>query len=79
MHVGRTGLLVALAFWCGFALLVRQGAQADWWVLGVEFLVVVLLSAAALWQWRPGQTANLPRSVGDWLTDDRPRPSHRRP
>jgi hypothetical protein len=72
MHVGRSGLLVSLGFWCGFALLVRQDARADWWVLGVEFLVVVLLSAAALWQWRPGQAANLPPRMRDWLTDDRP-------
>jgi hypothetical protein len=70
MRVKRTGLLVALAFWCGFALLVWRGPQTDVWVRSIEWTIIAVLSVAALWSWRPGQVANLPRTLRRWLTDD---------
>jgi hypothetical protein len=70
MSVGRTGLLVAAAFWCGFLVLLANAPESDRWVLGVEFLIVVLLSLTASWHWRGGQVADVPKRVIDWLTDE---------
>lgn len=78
MRVGRTGLLVAAAFWCGFLVLLARAPESDRWVLGVEFLIVVLLSVTAAWHWRGGQAANIPKRVHDWLTDESGRASGRR-
>jgi hypothetical protein len=70
MRVKRAGLLVALLFWCGFALLLWGGPQTDVWVRTTEWALVVVLSVAVLWSWRPGRVATLPPTLRRWLTDE---------
>ena len=46
MRNGRAGWFVALAFWCGFALLVAAGRDAAVWVRAVVWTGVALLFVA---------------------------------
>jgi RsiW-degrading membrane proteinase PrsW (M82 family) len=58
MRNGRAGWFVAIAFWCGFALLVAAGRDADVWVRAVIWTGLALLFVATLRWWRPGLTVH---------------------
>jgi hypothetical protein len=80
MRNGRAGWFVAIAFWCGFALLVAAGRDADVWVRAVIWTGLALLFVATLRWWRPGLTVHLPVRIKRWIAAESSEPgAPRRP
>ena len=70
MRNGRAGWFVAIAFWCGCALLVAAGRDRDVWVRAVIWTGLALLFVATVNWWRPGLTVSLPARIRRWIAGD---------
>ena len=70
VHNGRAGWFVAIAFWCGFALLVAAGRDAAVWVRAVVWTGLALLFVATLKWRRPRLTVHLPARIRRWIAGE---------